>query len=189
MLRGNALVVLPIVLVAALLLWSLRGTDEPNATTGRTSPVDAPRYTMKAAEWTRLDEQGAPLVTAVADIIDVYDDDSASLRVLEVTTASGDNGVPWKLTAPEGRAPPNERRLQLLGGVVGTGAWPDGEALRFTTPDLWVDPDKHALDTAAGVQFSSAHRNGRSRSLQANWATQQLRMSKDVEIRYEAPRG
>lgn len=173
-----------VVLLAGLAVIGLRGTsDAPTKTAGT---AEQPRYVLRGAQWRNFDANGAVRFEGTADNIDYYDDESALMRQFKVTVLA-DQGSPWHVAAPEGYAPPGSRnRLQLRGGVEGEGRWPDGEALRFKTPELWVDTTAETLDTSREVSVDSASRSARARGLKVSGPKQKMSLLGEVEMRYVA---
>lgn len=174
----------PIVVLALVILgfMGLRSGDEVPAAVAQVT--EQPRYVLRGAQWSSFDEQGGVRFKGSAANIDYFDDESARMTDFEATLqATG--GASWTATAPEGYAPPRSReRMQLSGGVVGEGSWPDGEAVTFKTPDLWVDSSTESLETEARVEVQSVSRKGSARGLKLNGQTQQLTLLHDVEMRY-----
>lgn len=171
-----------VLLLAGLTLIGLRGTGD---TPVLASVADEqPRYVLRGAQWRNFDASGAVRFEGRAENIDYYDDESALMRQFEVTVLA-DRGTPWRVSAPEGYAPPGSRdRLQLRGGVEGEGRWPDGEALRFETPDLWVDTTAETLDAGSDVSVHSASRSAKARGLKVNGPKQKMTLLGEVEMRY-----
>lgn len=176
------LVPLLVVLMAGLAVIGLRSTgDAPTVAAGT---AEQPRYVLRGAQWRNFDASGAVRFEGTAENIDYYDDESALMREFEVTVLA-DKGSPWHVAAPEGYAPPGSRnRLQLRGGVEGQGRWPDGEALSFKTPELWVDTTAETIETGTAVDVQSASRSGRARGLKVSGPKQKLSLLGEVEMRY-----
>jgi lipopolysaccharide export system protein LptC len=99
----------------------------------------------------------------------------------------GGSGAPWIARAPAGEVPAGDPRLHLTGGVEGEGRWPDGEALRFRTPELWLDLAKDRLETEAGFELDSPSRSARGGRLAVEGKRQQLVLRNDVTMRYATP--
>lgn len=173
-----------VLLLVVLAVLSLRG--------GRETPSSAAaeeltaRYTLRGAQWQRFGPQGQLEFEGHAETIDYFDDESARLSQFEVAMPNGE-GRPWTARSPEGRVPAGDRRLRLLGGVVGEGRWPDGETLQFTTPELWVDSANKRLDTESEVALKSRSREASSRGLKVDGAKQQLTLLHDVRMSYAKP--
>lgn len=172
------------ILLAALAILSLRGGGPGRAVTAE--EAGQPRYTLRGVDWQRFDEQGQREFQGSAESITYFDDESAQLSQFEMTLLLGD-GAPWTVRAPRGRVPAGERSLVLFDGVVGDGRWPDGETLRFTTPELQVDSARKRLATEAAVELTSRTRRASSRGLRADGAGQRLQLLHDVRMRHAAP--
>lgn len=143
-----------------------------------------PRYIVRGAQWRSFDDDGELRLRGSATLINYYDDDSARMTEFEVRI-TGSDGTPWQASAPEGYAPGGgDERLQLRGGVEGQGAWPDGVALQFRTPDLWIDAQQETLETDAEVEVLGRLRQGRSRGMRVASQANQVDLLNDVEIRY-----
>lgn len=171
-----------VLLLAGLAVIGLRSTGDTPAVA--TVADDQPRYVLRGAQWRNFDASGAVRFEGTADNIDYYDDESALMREFSVTVLA-DRGSPWHVAAPEGYAPPGSRsRLQLRGGVEGEGRWPDGEALRFKTPDLWVDTTAETLEASSDVSVQSATRRASARGLKVNGPKQKMSLLGEVEMRY-----
>lgn len=167
--------------IAALFVWSLLSEPARNAPAVEASAQ--PRYTVRGAQWRRLDENGKPSFDASAEVIDYYDDHSARLQTIEVT-ALGGRGAPWRLSAPRGEAPYDFGRVKLTGGVEGEGRWPDGEPLRVETSELWLDSEKETIETEAAVRLKSRTREAEGRGLKVDGKTDKLWLKDDVDMRY-----
>lgn len=173
---------LVLVLFAGLAILGFRDADRLPASSERS--VDEPRYVLRGAQWRSFDEQGAVRFVGRATHIDYFDDESALLREFDVQVLAA-RGAPWNAAAPEAFAPPRSRnRILLRGGVEGSGRWPDGEALSFRTAELWVDSQAETLETDAPVDVQSASRSGSARGFTVSGPQQQIRLLKNVEMRY-----
>lgn len=178
----------PLILVAlaGLAIVGLREDRAPVATAE--SSIAEPRYVLRGAQWRSFDAQGALRFEGRASSIDYFDDESAQMRDFDVRVL-GQGGTPWTAAAPEAFAPPGSRdRMQLRGGVEGHGRWPDGEALTFRTPELWVDSQAETLQTDAPVEVESPSRRGSAVGLAVSGPDQRMALLKNVEMRYAPPR-
>lgn len=164
-------------------LFLLSLLREPSRNASVVQENAQPRYTVRGAQWRRLDEQGKASFDASAEQIDYFDDRSAKLRTLEVTALRG-GGAPWRLNAPEGEAPQDFERLHLIGGVEAQGRWPDGEGLQVTTPELWLDSRAETIETESPVNLKSASREAQARGLKVDGKSQTLWLRDDVDMRY-----
>lgn len=180
---NRLLLPLLVLLVVILACLSFGGSRTPKTVTA--AAQEPPRYTVRTARWQRFDVDGRPMFEATADSIEYFDDESADLHTLDLTALAG-NGEPWRAAAPMGHSPPGEHRLQLTGGVEGHGHWPDGEPLRFATPDLWLDPGAKTLDTTSKVTIDSDSRAAEAVGLRVDGDRSTIRLLKDVRIRYVA---
>jgi LPS export ABC transporter protein LptC len=176
---------LPLAALLAVLLvvWSFR--DDGGPVEEEAIGAEQPRYVLRGAEWSSFDEKGRLQFQGSADNIDYFDDESARMRSFALSVFARE-GAPWIATAPEGYAPPGskQQRLQLRGGVEGRGRWPDGEDLRFRTPELWVDTGTETLSTESKVALESRSRNGTARGMKVSGEKQHLTLLHDVEMRY-----
>lgn len=179
------IVPLTVVLVGGLAVFGFRDGSDTPATSAQSE--EQPRYVVRGAQWRSFDASGAVRFEGRASNIDYFDDESAQLREFEVSLLAA-RGAPWTASAPEAFAPPGSRnRMQLRGGVVGQGRWPDGEPLVFRTPELWVDAASESLETEARVEVDSDSRRARARGLKVNGEKQRIALLHEVEMRY-APR-
>lgn len=170
------------VLLAVLAVIGFRDRDAPLV--AESMLAEQPRYVLRGAQLRSFDAQGSVRFEGRASIIEYFDDESAHMRAFEVSLP-GEAGTPWTARAPEAYAPAGSRdRLQLRGGVEGAGQWPDGEALAFRTPELWVDADRESLETEANVEVDSPTRRATARGLKVDGARQRLALLHDVEMRY-----
>lgn len=165
-----------------LVYWTLNDLSTP-PTAAVTVGEAPPRYTLHNALWTRYDERGRLQVSARAEVIDYYDDESARLERLDMRLPSS-SGVDWTLTAPSGYAAPHSWKMNLDGPVDGTGAWPSGEPVNFHTPQLWVDFRNNELSTDSGVRVDSPSRRGTAQGLRGDWEKQKLQLLGQVGIEY-----
>ena len=175
--------------VAALagLLFTLSRIDDI-ALEPVSSDDKLPRYTLTNAELTRFDTAGQPAMKATAATLEYFDDESALATTLVVDVLSGTR-TPWHIDAPAGNLRAGSREIELTGEVVANGQWPDnGEALVLRSPSMTVNPDTHALHTAAAVNVESRTRKGTAVGMNANWEKQDLRLLDNVKMRYEVTR-
>lgn len=179
-------VLVPIALTVAALLFTLRGL-QPREGAGAAAETEPPRYAVTGAEWVRLGRQGEPEFRARAESIDYFADESLKLHGLTVDTLGGTES-PWHLQAPEGEAPPHERRLQLKGHVVATGLYEDGAPLMFTTDRLWVDLLRKELRTEDPVVLQSEFRRATARGLRADFTGERVELLSDVQVDYAPSR-
>jgi LPS export ABC transporter protein LptC len=179
---------IPLLLVPALggLFYTFQHMDNSNVETPE-APVSLPRYTLVNAELTRFDTDGSVSLYGQADTIDYFDDQSGRAQNLLVDLVA-DGDKTWHLTAPAASLPAHQRRFMLEGPVVANGQWPDsGEKLAVHTDHLWVDPDRHEIDTDAAVDLQSPLRTGNAVGLRSDWTEQTLQLLHNVKMNYEAP--
>lgn len=170
------------VLLATLAVLGFRDGDGPVAPAVQVE--EQPRYVLRGAQWRSFDAQGALSHEGQAANIEYFDDESARMHEFEVSLLAA-RGAPWTARAPEAYAPPGSRdRLQLRGGVEGAGRWPDGDALTFRTPELWVDAQRESLETAAEVEVDSPTRRATARGLKVDGSQQRLALLHEVEMHY-----
>ncbi len=177
----------PIVLAVALLMLTWRGSEtavEPASTAAEALP----RYELADARWVRYDERGQPEFEANVESIEYFDDESAKLTSIEMHSLGGSSS-PWRISAPEGHAPPHsQQRVQLLGGVNANGQWPQGEPLSFQTPYLWVDEKVRQIYTDAPVQLQGPGRSASAAGMRADWMSRSVELSGQVRTQYVLPR-
>jgi len=173
-------------IAAGALLFTLNRLDEGAVLPDAVANV-APRYTLIDTDWTRFDDDGQPSMTGAAETM-VYFSDQSGQATNIVVNALDINGGPWKLAAPNALLPATEKRIELLGNVDIAGQWPDsGDALRARTDKVWVDPDKHQINTEEPVEVDSSRRSGTAVGLDANWENRSLQLLHDVKMIYKAP--
>lgn len=174
----------PVLFVLLAMLAMLGFRDDESAVAPVVQTEEQPRYVLRGAQWRSFDDTGKVSYEGRASNIEYFDDESARLKEFEVSLLAA-RGAPWTATAPEAYAPPGSRdRMQLRGGVEGQGRWPDGEALTFRTPELWVDAGAELLETEARVEVDSATRRAKARGLKVNGEKQKLALLHEVEMRY-----
>ena len=176
---------IPLLLVPALggLLYTFQRMDNSNVETPQ-APVSLPRYTLITADLTRFDSDGNISLSGQADTIDYFDDQSGRAQNLLVDLVAGDDKT-WHLTAPAATLPAHQRRFMLEGPVLAKGQWPDsGEDLAVRTDHLWVDPDRHEIDTDAPVDLQSSLRTGNAVGLRSDWTEQTLQLLHNVHMTY-----
>lgn len=174
-------------LLGLLLIWALDRLEwVPPAEVASTKDASEPRYQMRNIQITRLDDGGLPQLRIEAASIEYFDDQSARLQVLTLS-APGTDAPVWRAESPTGHVPAGETRLVLDGPVQGSGQWPNGEPLRFSTPTLSLDWNEHELYSDAGVYLDSRSRKVRADTLRSNWTDRSLRLSGDVRIDYASP--
>jgi LPS export ABC transporter protein LptC len=179
---------IPLLLVPALaaLFYTFQrmenGAIEATAATAR-----LPRYTAANATLTRFDADGEVLLQGHADTVDYFDDASGRAHGLQLDLLSGGD-APWHLTAPAATLPAHQHRFLVEGPVIADGQWPDsGENLQFHTDRLWVDPDRHELQTDAPLDWTGPTRSGKAVGMRADWSGNRVQLLHDVHMRYEAP--
>lgn len=181
------LLVVPIlaVIAAGVLLETWRGGAPPP----QPQAADAqalPRYKVTDGRWVRYNAQGEPEFQATAEIIEYFDDESARLKTIEMHSLGGATS-PWRLSAPEGFAPPHsQQRLQLRGGVSAMAHWPQGEPLSFESPYLWIDQARRQLDTDAPVLVRGRSRSARAGGLRADWVGKSVELT-EARMQYVQP--
>jgi len=176
---------IPLLLVPALggLLYTFQRMDNANVETPQ-APVSLPRYTLVTAELTRFDSDGNISLSGQADTIDYFDDQSGRAQNLLVDLMADDDKT-WHMTAPAATLPAHQRRFMLEGPVLATGQWPDnGEDLAVHTDHLWIDPDRHEIDTDAPVDLQSPLRTGNAVGLRSDWTEQTLQLLHNVHMTY-----
>jgi LPS export ABC transporter protein LptC len=179
---------IPLLLVPALggLFYTFHRLD--NAGIEAPPPAaDLPRYTVENAVLMRFDADGATQMQGHADSIDYFDDASGRAHGLQFDLLSGSE-TPWHLTAPAASLPAHQHRFLVEGPVVANGAWPDsGEQLELHTDRLWVDPDRHELQTDSPLDWTGPTRSGDAIGMRADWAGRRLQLLHDVRMHYEKP--
>lgn len=180
---------IPLLLVPALggLFYTFQRMDNSLVETPL-EPAALPRYTVSGADLLRFDTEGQPYLRGQAETIEYFDDQSGQAHALDVDLVADDDRT-WHLTSPSATLPPHQRRFMLDGPVLASGEWPDsGEPLDVRTERLWVDPDRHLIDTDAAVQVHSASRSGSAVGLRSDWAGQSMQLLHNVKMNYQAPR-
>lgn len=180
------ILLVPALLAVASLVFFLGGNGE-TAAPERTLDAKPPRYQVIGAEWTRLGVGGQPEFRARAEKIDYFADDSARLHGLTLDALGGAKS-PWTLSAPSGRSPPREKRLELTGGVTARGLANDGSPLKFDTQRLWVDLLRRELYTESEVELRTDLRRASARGLRADFEGDRVQLLNDVAVDY-APEG
>jgi len=172
----------PAALVAAALIFTFYGFQEPAEVTPRPAQ-EPPRYAITGVQWLRLGREGEPEFRVEAETLDVYADESVEMRKVRLDALGGYDS-PWHLDAPRGQAPPRERRLRLSGGVRATGSLAN-ERVALVTPRLWVDLLRRELHTDAAVRLQSDFRTATARGLRSDFAGEHVQLLNDVQIDYE----
>jgi LPS export ABC transporter protein LptC len=179
---------LPILVALGVLLATWQG-PAPAPQRAAPSAQSLPRYKVLDGQWTRYNAKGQPEFVVTAQSIEYYDDESARLTTLEMHSLGGANS-PWRLSAPEGYAPPqSQHRMQLRGGVDAMGHWPEGEPLHFTAPYLWVDERNRQLFTDAAVEVRGRNRSATADGLRADWVGKSIELLGHTKMRYAPPPG
>jgi len=177
---------LPILIALGVLLATFREGVAPSEVT-RAAAQAAPRYKVNDARWVRYNENGQSEFEATAETIENFDDESARLSTLEMHSLGGASS-PWRISAPEGFAPPHsQNRMQLRGGVRAMGHWPEGEPLSFETPYLWVDETNRELYTDAPVLLRGKSRSAHADGLRASWVGRSIELIGKVQAQYVLP--
>lgn len=187
MIRPPALLSIPVLAVAVLLvLWMARGLEEA-APLAEDDTAQQPRYELVAAQWTRLDETGQRQLLVEADTIRWFDDRSAEMTQPRVSGLGG-VGSPWNVRSPEGKMAARSDDVLLTGPVLATGRAPDGEPLKLETSRLWIDTRDKQLQTRMPVSLTGPSRQVKAVGMQADWDGQSLKLLNDVEVHYARSR-
>lgn len=176
---------IPLLLVPALggLFYTFQRMDNSSPETPE-APTTLPRYTLSDAELTRFDTDGGISLSGQAETIDYFDDQSGRAQNLVMDLLTDDDKT-WHVTAPAANLPAHQRRFMLEGPVVANGQWPDnGENVAVHTDRLWIDPDRHEIDTDAPVDLRSPMRNGTAVGLRSDWDEQTLQLLHNVHMIY-----
>ena len=173
---------LPAALLCATLFFALNEKPAP-APADAAATAEPPRYAVTGAQWLRLDVNGEPEFRARAKSIEYFADESARLHGISLD-ALGSAHSPWTLSAPEGRSPPHEKRLELTGGVTAHGLADDGSPLVFDTERLWVDLLRRELYTEARVELRTELRRAAARGLRADFDGERVQLLNDVTVDY-----
>jgi len=179
---------IPLLLLPALagLFYTFQRMDNSIVETPE-QPASLPRYTLSDAELTRYDAEGQLSLHGLADSIDYFDDQSGHAHNLQLDLVADDDRT-WHLSSPTATLPPHQRRFMLDGPVLAQGQWPDnGEDLALRTDRLWVDPDRHEIDTDAAVEVQSKSRNGSATGLRSDWVGQSIQLLHNVTMTYQTP--
>lgn len=179
----RVMVGLLILLGAVVGLRALLPDTEPAPPEQLGAAERTPRYYLKQASWVQLGPAGQVEYQVQASAARYYDDESAQLEELVINGLAGTDN--WSLRAPEGYAPPHERRMLLEGPVRGNGQWTDGERFALQTEHLWLDTLRREIYTEAPVELVSKHRNLNATGMRADWAGSELQLQSRVRVRYE----
>lgn len=178
---------IPLLLVPALggLFYTFQRMEGGGVQTLAAS-TSLPRYVVDDATLQRFDDEGALQVHGHADSVEYFDDASARAHQLQIDLID-DGDVTWTATAPASTLPAHQHRFMLEGPVVADGTWPDsGEPVELHTDRLWVDPDRHELQTDAAVNWNGPTRSGSAVGMRGDWSQNHLVLLHDVRMRYES---
>lgn len=169
--------------LAATMVWLLvRGFDPGTPQEAPSDPGTPARYQLTGVDWTRYDDQGAPLMHAQAARARYFDDKTARLDQVRLDHLGGDG--PWVLTAPSGLVPARERRVQLTAPVRIAGDLPRLGPVELEAVSLWVDPDRREIYTAERVTMDAPGRRASALGLRADWAGERVRLLNQVRVDY-----
>lgn len=180
---------IPLLLIPLLggLFYTFQRMDNSLVESPEAPSASLPRYTLSGATLTRFDADGEPNLRGKADAIEYYDDQSGHAHNLQVDLVADDDSA-WHLTSPTATLPPHQRRFMLDGPVVASGQWPDnGEDVALHTDRLWVDPDRHEIDTDAAVEVQSRSRSGTAVGLRSDWVARSMQLLHNVKMTYQTP--
>lgn len=152
-----------------------------------TSAARVPTYVADQATWVRYGSDGSPLVRAVAERIDYYDDRSVVLTTVSVDRLGGEQGH-WHLEAPRGTVPPNAERMLLQPEVAITGEPRSDLPTTIAARDVWVDWDKRTISSSSPVRGQAPNRAIAAQGWQTDFDGAQVQMRGQVEVQYDAPR-
>jgi|GEM_PF-813603 len=151
-LTAPAIPLLAVAIMGAVGIALLQG-DSPPAETIAAPPPDARSY-LSEMRLRRFDENGQMDYRASAERATYFADGSLALSTVDVDYLGGDRSV-WTLTAPSGRVPPSQDRIELTGAVNVHGRDDAGMPLDFNTEQLLVELETETLRSEAPVELRS----------------------------------
>ena len=181
--RKPALIAGALLIAAVALLMSLGGFESAGTSAVRENVQGNPRYVVANAEWTRLGANGKTEFHINAEHIDFYDDESARMTNMAMDGLNQGKG-PWHLTSPLGQMPAHDKRILLNKPVVITGAMKQGDPVKLTTDQLWVDGARKELYTESPVLMTRGSQQASANGMNADWAGQRLQLLHDVKVIY-----
>lgn len=180
--RRAQLALLIIGVLVVLALWlSSRALQ-----TGQSAPLsdeNRPLYALEGVRWTRLDEQGRPLLQAKATEVQYYDDRSARFEGLQLQRLGGSAGL-WTLQAPVGLMPPGSERIDLERPVEMRGRLKNGDPVHVHAEAMSVDLRRRLIHSSAPVRLEAPYRQARARGLRADWEGTRVELLDQVEVEY-----
>lgn len=173
----------PLALMVAVGFWLSRAHEAAAPDAAEAHGPATPRYALTGATWLKLDSKGQPQFRAQAAQIDFYDDHSAQLQMLSVDALGGLDS-PWRLNAPSGYIPPQQKRLRLDGPITGEGRIGDNEWAQLEAEQLWVDQTLRELSSDRPVSLVSPRRQAKAHGLRADFSAKRIELRGNVEARY-----
>jgi len=163
------------VLIGSILLGRQQG---PTATPSPASPAaDASGYAARDAEVIETGEDGLPIYTLHAQLIQQRpNDERVQLDALQLTFRASD-GKQWTARADAGQIRDGGRRIDLFGNVVVQGFLPDSDLpAEIHTSVLNVDTSTEIISTQVPVVLRWSGNEIEARSLRANLKERRLRL-------------
>lgn len=134
----------------------------------------------------RHDEAGRPVMRVLAAQARHYPDDSwIYLDDVHARSESGNEGLPWRLSADRGRLNENGAKLEAQGDVRLIREEPAGEPLQLATERLFVDSEAKLATSDSVVVISQGPSRIRGRGLRASLADDHIRLENEVEAWFE----
>lgn len=180
-LRPLLLASLLLVIAAVAVQFSLRTT--PAAVETAEAGERPPRYELQQVRWRRMGEDGQIEFRAQAARLRQYGDDSAELSELQLDALGGVDS-PWRVRAPSGTVPRQQKRIRLNGPVIADGRLTPNEPAQLTAENMWVDSTKKELSTDGPVTVQTPTRSAKARGLRTDFKGRQLNLLHEVEVTY-----
>ena len=123
----------------------------------------------------RFGDDGQLEYRATADRATYFADGSLALSTVDVDYLGGRQSV-WTLSAPSGRVPPSQDRIELTGAVNVHGRDEAGVPVDFNTEQLLVELESETLRSEAPVELRSPDKHVEAIGLVADFQGTQVEL-------------
>ncbi|MBB86640.1 LPS export ABC transporter periplasmic protein LptC [Abyssibacter sp.] len=164
---------LAVAIMGAVGIALLQGDSSPPENIAA-PPPDARSY-LADMRLRRFGDDGQLEYRATADRATYFADGSLALSTVDVDYLGGRQSV-WTLSAPSGRVPPSQDRIELTGAVNVHGRDEAGVPVDFNTEQLLVELESETLRSEAPVELRSPDKHVEAIGLVADFQGTQVEL-------------
>ena len=164
---------LAVAIMGAVGIALLQGDSSPPENIA--APPPAARPYLADLRLRRFRDDGQLEYRATADRATYFADGSLALSTVDVDYLGGRQSV-WTLSAPSGRVPPSQDRIELTGAVNVHGRDEAGVPVDFNTEQLLVELESETLRSEAPVELRSPDKHVEAIGLVADFQGTQVEL-------------